>query len=90
MVGTGRIGANMIRMAKGFSMNVVAYDPFPKQNLDQELGFSMFLLKKLLNDSDIISLHAPLNEHTRYMINKNNINQMKRGVFYKHSERWTH
>ena len=45
IVGTGRIGANMIKMAKGFNMNVIAYDPFPKQNLDQELGFRYVFLK---------------------------------------------
>lgn len=87
IVGTGRIGANMIKMAKGFNMNVIAYDPFPKQNLDQELGFRYVSFEELLHDSDIISLHAPLNEHTRYMINKNNINQMKRGVFFINTAR---
>lgn len=81
IIGTGRIGANMIRMAKGFQMNVVAYDPFPKYELSESLDFRYVPFKELLERSDIISLHAPLDEHTRYMINKDNINLMKKGVF---------
>ena len=87
IIGTGRIGANMIRMAKGFGMNVVAFDPFPKQNLDHELGFKYIGFEELLNQSDVISLHAPLNEHTHHMINKNNISQMKKGVFFINTAR---
>src|SRR3989338_10063387 len=48
VVGTGRIGLNVIKIAKGFDMNVLAYDPFPKQNLDQELGFRYLGLEDLL------------------------------------------
>ena len=87
IVGTGRIGVNMIRMARGFNMNVIAYDPFPKENLPNELGFRYVSFEELLHESDIISLHAPLNDHTRYMINKDNINQMKKGVFFINTAR---
>lgn len=80
IVGTGRIGANMIRMARGFDMNIIAYDPFPKQDLLNEFGFRYVSFEELLHESDVISLHAPLNEHTHHMINKNNIHQMKKGV----------
>lgn len=81
VVGTGRIGTNMIRMAKGFGMNVIAYDPFPKENLAGEMGFLYVSFEELLRTSDIISLHAPLNEHTHHMINSGNIQNMKKGVF---------
>ena len=80
IVGTGRIGANMIRIAKGFGMNVIAHDPFPKQEL-MDGGLSYVSFEYLLRNSDIISLHAPLNEHTHHMINKGNIDKIKRGVF---------
>lgn len=80
IVGTGRIGVNMIRMAKGFGMNVIAYDPFPKENLSNEFGFKYVSFEELLRQSDIISLHAPLNEHTHHMINSNNIHEIKKGV----------
>lgn len=80
IIGTGRIGTNMIRMAGGFGMNIIAYDPFPKLELPQELNFRYVSFEELLQQSDIISLHAPLNENTYHMINKNNIHQMKKGV----------
>ncbi|HEY4480212.1 MAG TPA: NAD(P)-dependent oxidoreductase [Candidatus Paceibacterota bacterium] len=80
IIGTGRIGINSIKIAKGFGMEVVAYDPFPKQNLDQELGFRYVGFEELLGASDIISLHAPFSEHTKHMINENSIYHIKRGA----------
>lgn len=80
IVGTGRIGAHSIRMAKGFGMEVVAYDPFPKQNLDQELGFRYVGFEELLSLSDVISLHASLSESTRHMINEESIKFIKKGA----------
>lgn len=80
IVGTGRIGAHAIKMAKGFGMEVVAYDPFPKQNLDQELGFRYVGFEELLSFSDIISLHASLSDSTRHMINEESIKHIKKGA----------
>lgn len=78
IVGTGRIGVHAIKIAKGFGMNVVAYDPFPKSNLDQELDFKYVGFEELLNQSDIISLHAPFSENTRHMINEESIKYIKK------------
>ena len=80
IIGTGRIGTHAIKMAKGFDMNVVAYDPFPKQGLDDELGFNYVEFKELLGQSDIISFHAALNDNTRHMINEESIKYIKRGA----------
>lgn len=87
IVGTGRIGQNAIRIAAGFNMNIIAYDPFPKEELFNDSRFKYVSLEELLRESDVISLHAPLNEHTHHMINKNNIHQMKKGVFIVNSAR---
>ncbi len=81
IIGTGRIGRNAIQIAKGFDMQVLAYDPFPKQGLDNELGFKYVGFDELLSNSDVISLHAPYNEHTRHMINEENIYKIKNGAF---------
>lgn len=86
IVGTGRIGTNMVRMAKGFNMKVIAYDPFPKQDL-LDSGLKYVSFEELLRESDIISLHAPLNEHTHHMINRGNIHQIKKGVFFINTAR---
>lgn len=81
VVGTGRIGRHAIKMAKGFDMNVVAYDPFPTPAVAEELSFEYLSLDDLLSRSDIISLHAPYNEHTHHLINMGNIGKIKRGAY---------
>lgn len=80
VVGTGRIGINVVKMARGFGMEVLAYDPFPKQGLDGELGFRYVGFEELLGASDVISLHAPYSEHTRHMINMESIYKIKHGA----------
>lgn len=80
VIGTGRIGRHIIRMAKGFEMNILAYDPFPNHEAAQQLGFEYFGFDDLLARSDIITLHAPYNEHTKHMINLGNINKIKKGA----------
>ncbi len=80
VIGTGRIGCNFIKMAKGFGMEVVAYDPFPKQGLDQELGFRYAGFEETLSVSDVISLHAPFMDSTKHMINEGSIYHIKRGA----------
>lgn len=80
IIGTGRIGTHSIKMAKGFDMNIVAYDPFPKQNLDQELGFKYVGFEELLSQSDIVTLHAMLSDNTKHMINESSIYHIKRGA----------
>ncbi len=79
VIGTGRIGAHVIRIAKGFDMRVVAYDAFPNQKLSDTLGFSYVPLEALLKNSDIVTLHAPLLKSTYHLINKENISLMKPG-----------
>ena len=80
IIGVGHIGTHAIKMAKGFDMKVVAYDPFPKQNLDQELGFRYVGFEELLGLSDVISLHASLSDSTRHMINEESIKHIKNGA----------
>lgn len=80
VVGAGAIGLHVIRIAKGFGMRVVAYDPKQNRLLAEVLGFQYVPFDELLRVSDIISLHAPLTPRTYHMINKDNIRQIKRGA----------
>lgn len=80
VVGVGRIGRNVIKMAKAFNMNVLANDCHPKKGLAKELGFAYATLPQLLAKADIITLHAPLNKETYHLINKHNIKRLKKGV----------
>lgn len=76
VVGTGRIGRVFIDICKGFGMKVIAYDKFPAKDAD----FPYVSLEELLSQSDIISLHCPLTDETRHLINCETIQLMKKGV----------
>lgn len=80
VVGTGGIGQHVIRIAKGFEMNVVAYDKFENKKLAKSLGFRYAGMDELLKNSDIITLHVPYNKSTHHLINKSAISRMKKGV----------
>jgi D-lactate dehydrogenase len=80
IVGSGKIGLNAIKIAKGFGMKVVAYDVFENTFMKNMLDFEYVSLKELLKVSDVISLHAPYNKDTHHLINKKNINDIKKGA----------
>lgn len=80
IVGTGRIARCLIRILLGFGMRVLAYDPCPDAALAASEGFDYVPLDELYARSDVISLHCPLNDSTRYMIGDVAIAQMKPGV----------
>ncbi len=83
IIGTGKIGAAMINICKGFGMEVIAYDLYPNKDLDVRY----VELNELLSKSDLISLHCPLFENTRYIINADSIAQMKDGVILVNTSR---
>lgn len=83
VIGTGKIGQIFIRICQGFGMHVLAYDPYPVQ----DAGFPYVSLEELLAKSDIISLHCPLTEQTRHLINRDTIVQMKDGVYLLNTSR---
>jgi len=80
VIGTGKIGKHVIRMAKGFEMNIIAYDAYPDNNYAQQLGYKYVSLDELLANSDVITLHAPLTDQTHHMINCDNIRKIKKGA----------
>jgi D-lactate dehydrogenase len=80
VVGTGHIGLRVIKMAIGFSMHVLAFDPIQNRFLSEVLGFKYVDFQTLLKESDIITLHAPYNKKTHHMINQNNISLIKKGA----------
>jgi D-lactate dehydrogenase len=80
IVGTGRIGRHSIRMAKGFDMKVVAYDPFPDEKYATEAGFEYRSLDDLLKESDVVTLHVPYNKDTHHLIDERRLFMMKKGA----------
>ncbi len=81
VVGTGRIGLYVIRIAKGFGMNVVAFDVKPNTLMTEILGFNYMPLEKLLEESHIVSLHVPYNEHTHHLIDADKLKLMRPDSF---------
>ena len=80
VIGVGSIGKHVIRMANGFEMNVIAYDIFKNKKLAKELNFRYAGFDYLLKNSDIITLHCPYNRKTHHLINKKNMNKIKKGA----------
>lgn len=80
IIGGGRIGLHVARMARSFGMHVRIYDINKDYFLSELINFKYVSLDELLNISDIISLHVPLNKYTTHMINKETISKMKDGV----------
>ena len=81
IVGTGHIGAHTARMAKGFEMNILGYDVRENEDVKKETGLQYRSLEDLLAESDIVSLHAPYNEHTHHMLNMDNMKNLKKGAY---------
>lgn len=80
IIGTGKIGLHVARMAKAFSMNVLAHDQQRNEFLADVLGFHYCSLDEVLASSDIITLHVPSNKSTQHLINCNNISKIKKGA----------
>lgn len=80
VIGTGKIGKVFIDICKGFGMNVLAYDKYPANDLITSGKAKYVDLDELFSNSDIISLHCPLTEETKYIINKDSIGKCKKGV----------
>lgn len=80
IIGTGKIAKLLIHMLKGLGMKVLANDLYPDEKFAHEEGIRYTTLDELYKESDIISLHCPLTEQTRYLINDESIAKMKPGV----------
>jgi D-lactate dehydrogenase len=80
IIGFGKIGKIVASILKGFGCHVLAFDPDAEKNDVSESEVQFTTLDNLYRESDIISLHAPLSDATKYMINRDKIALMKKGV----------
>jgi len=87
VIGTGRIGKEVIRIANGFGMKILAYDKFKDLNYAKNMNFKYVPLNKLLSSSDIITLHLPYNNETHHIINEKNIGKIKKGALLVNTAR---
>lgn len=77
VVGLGRVGKELCSRARGFGLNVIAYDAFPDERLAQTLGVRYLPLDELLSAADFVSLHVPLTPENHHMINATTLALMR-------------
>jgi len=87
VIGLGRIGSMVARRAKGYNMTVLYNKHEPDPEAEKELGVTFASLDELLAKSDFVSLHVPLTDETRHMINKETLAKMKKGSFLVNTAR---
>lgn len=80
VIGTGRIGQCVIRIARGFGMNVIAHDIAPRKEAAEALGFRYVEFSSLLTEADVVSFHLPATPDTRDMIGDPEFALMKKGA----------
>lgn len=80
IIGCGNIGALVAERALGLKLKVITYDPFLSDDKAKQLGVTKVTLDELFEQSDIITLHVPLNEQTRNIVNKDTLAKSKKGV----------
>ena len=81
LIGSGRIGTEVGKMAIAFGMKVIVYDPYLSKETAEEQGFELADLDSLLKNSDFISIHTPLTDETKKMIDEKEFKKMKNTAF---------
>jgi len=80
VVGAGRVGLHVIRIGIGFGMRVIAYDADPHPFYSELLDFKYVSFEELMRQSHVITMHVPLNDKTRHIINRESLAQCQEGI----------
>lgn len=80
IIGFGRIGKEVAKRAKGYRMNVMAYDPFLTEEQAEELGVTHGTLEDVISQGDFLTIHTPLLKETKHLISFKQFDMMKQGV----------
>ena len=78
LIGFGAIGKKVCKLAKNFGAKVISYDPYINSNLENEFNLKFTTFDEVIKASNIISIHVPLNEETKNLINSNVFNKMSK------------
>ncbi|MCP6719050.1 MAG: NAD(P)-binding domain-containing protein [Patescibacteria group bacterium] len=87
VIGVGNIGRHVVKIAKGFGMNVLAFDIKKDQKFAKRIGFKYVPFNYLLRNSDIITLHVPYNKKTHHLVNLKNLKLLKKGCYLINTSR---
>lgn len=80
VIGLGKIGSHVVRVARALGMQILAYDPFISMERAQQIGARLVDLEQLFGEADYITLHIPKTSETTHLINRTTLNLMKRTV----------
>lgn len=87
IVGMGRIGREVAKVAKGFGMEVIAYDPYPNEAVAREIGLEFMSLEDMLKNADIVSIHCPYTPNTHHLMNEETMKLLKHGAYLVNTSR---
>lgn len=87
VVGTGKIGSILVKIAHGFGCHLLGFDKYPDAGLTETYGLEYTDIERVCTESDIVSLHLPLTPETRHLISDKLISRMKRGVMLINTSR---
>ncbi|WP_342432743.1 phosphoglycerate dehydrogenase [Neobacillus sp. FSL H8-0543] len=80
VIGMGKIGTEVAKRAKSFGMNILGYDPYLTEDRAQKLGMTKASLDLIARESDFITIHTPLTNDTRKLVNEEYLSKTKKGV----------
>lgn len=87
LIGLGRIGSEMAKRAKGFSMKVMYYDMFRREDLEKDMGIVFADMDTVIREADFLSIHTPLTPETRHLMNAERFKMMKKTAILINSAR---
>lgn len=87
VIGVGQVGKKVIELVKGFNVNILAYDAAPDKKFFSKNKVKPATLEKLLNKSDVVTIHLPLSEETRRIMNLGRLNLMHEHSFLVNTSR---
>jgi D-lactate dehydrogenase len=87
VIGTGRIGKNVIEIATGFNMKIVAYDPYPDQAYATKFNYTYATFDEVLAAADIVTLHVPYTKDNHHLLNAEKLAVMKKGAYLVNTAR---
>ncbi|MFJ5670912.1 phosphoglycerate dehydrogenase [Bacillus safensis] len=87
IIGLGVIGQEVARRAKGFDMEILAYDPYPNNDFANANGIKLVELEELLKHSDFVTLHMPLTKQTKNLIDSKQLKMMKETAYLINASR---
>jgi phosphoglycerate dehydrogenase-like enzyme len=87
IVGLGRIGQLVARRARGFDMNIIAYDPYPNHDAIKELGAELVPIERVFAESDFVTLHLPASAETNGLVDARLLGLMKPTAFFINAAR---